>query len=38
VNDLQKRIQKMDIPPGVEIRFAGQVEEQAKAFSTFSKF
>jgi len=33
VNDLQKRIQKMDIPPGVEIRFAGQVEEQAKAFS-----
>lgn len=30
--DLQERISKIDIPPGVEIRFAGQVEEQAKSF------
>ncbi len=32
VKDLQERIKNLDIPPGVEIRFAGQVEEQAKAF------
>jgi len=33
VKDLQERIKNLDIPPGVEIKFAGQVEEQAKAFS-----
>ncbi len=32
VKDLQDRISKLDIPPGVEIRFGGQVEEQAKSF------
>ncbi|CUS78390.1 hydrophobic/amphiphilic exporter-1, HAE1 family [Candidatus Kryptonium thompsonii] len=32
VKDLQERISKLDIPPGVEIRFGGQVEEQAKSF------
>ena len=32
VKDLQERISKIDIPPGIEIRFAGQVEEQAKSF------
>ncbi len=32
VRDLQERISKLDIPPGVEIRFGGQVEEQAKSF------
>ncbi len=33
VKDLQERLKKLDIPPGVEIKFAGQVEEQTKAFS-----
>ncbi len=32
VKDLQERLKKLDIPPGVEIKFAGQVEEQTKAF------
>ena len=33
VKDIQKKLKNIDIPPGVEIRFAGQVEEQRKAFS-----
>lgn len=33
VRDLQERLKKLDIPPGVEIKFAGQVEEQTKAFA-----
>lgn len=32
VKDLQERLKKLDIPPGVEIKFAGQVEEQSKTF------
>ncbi len=32
VRDLQERLKKLDIPPGVEIKFAGKVEEQTKAF------
>lgn len=32
VRDLQKEIAKLSIPPGVEIEFAGEIEEQRESF------
>jgi multidrug efflux pump len=37
LSDVQKRLEKLDLPPGYEIRYAGEKEEQDKAQAFLSK-
>ena len=37
LSDVQKRLEKLDLPPGYEIKYAGEKEEQDKAQAFLSK-